>query len=113
MPRPFAMVISRAAHSRTCVTLPGADSRSGRKTVFERRGTARREARPATCADGFDALLDERDQRAAGRALAIRARPGLRAREPALLAAIDAAGAARHSFRSGAGALPFDGALPL
>jgi hypothetical protein len=34
MPRPFARVIRRAPHSRTCATLPGADSRSGKNTVW-------------------------------------------------------------------------------
>ena len=34
MPRPLASVISRAPHSRTWATLPGADSRSGRNTVW-------------------------------------------------------------------------------
>src|SRR3989454_1343957 len=34
MPRPLASVMRRAPHSRTCVTLPGADSSSGRNTVW-------------------------------------------------------------------------------
>src|SRR5881628_1198169 len=34
MDRPLASVIRRAPHSRTCATLPGADSSSGRKTVW-------------------------------------------------------------------------------
>jgi len=33
-PRPLACVMRRAAHSRTWATEPGADSRSGRKTVW-------------------------------------------------------------------------------
>src|SRR5439155_904564 len=56
MPRPLARSMSRAAHSRTWLTLPGDDSSPGRKTVWiestmsgrgrsARRGAAPRSAR--------------------------------------------------------------------
>ena len=42
MPRPFEKSMRRAAHSRTWLTLPGADSSPGRNTVWIESTTSAR-----------------------------------------------------------------------
>ena len=54
MPRPLARVISRAPHSRTCATLPAADSRSGRNTVWIESMTSARGFTSSRCASTTD-----------------------------------------------------------
>ena len=50
MPRPLDQRMRRAAHSRTWLTLPGADSSPGRNTVWIESTTSARGLSSAACA---------------------------------------------------------------
>src|SRR5438105_2489488 len=96
MPRPLARSMSRAAHSRTWLTLPGADSSPGRKTVWIESTMGARGQLGALGARGEGPLLDQRDE--APRAGAVRAGAGLRRREATGLTPIDRSDLGHQGF---------------